>query len=214
MDQIALSELSKIPYVDVPNLDGRAIASLSFYADGDWHVWVKTEVGLFRVQAWPSEGFYFAAEPQSDRDGHLHFLDFIAQQGNSRGVARPLKGIMDDFFNLGACLKKFDILQEYAEGGRRNVSRLVVTELEYLFSLCRSVFDLLQEIIAAQWNSVQLLDATTKKRELPKSFGDMVLAANKLRPVDEISSKFRIPQSLAEFYSRAGAFFLTANVPR
>lgn len=208
MDQIALSELSKIPYLDVPNLDGRAIASLSFYADGDWHLWLKTEAGLLRVKAWPGEGFYFAAEPQSDRDGYLHFLDFIVQHGNSRGVARPLEGIMDDFFNLGACLKKFDILVDYAEGEQRGTSRLVLTELEYLFSLCRSVFDLLQEVIAAQWNSVQLLDAATKKRELPKSFGDMVLTANQLRPIKEIASKFRIPQSLAEFYGRAGSFFL------
>jgi hypothetical protein len=156
MDQIALTELAKIPYLDVPNFDGRAIASLSFYADGDWHLWLRTEAGLLRVKAWPGEGFYFATEPQSDRDGYLHFLDFIAQHGNSRGVARPLEGLMDDFFNLGACLKKFDILVDYAEGDRRGASRLVLTELEYLFSLCRSVFDLLQEVIAAQWDSQEL----------------------------------------------------------
>ncbi|MFY3147954.1 hypothetical protein ACOTF6_06725 [Achromobacter xylosoxidans] len=208
MDQIEFSELAKIPYLDLPNLDGRSIASLSFYADGDWHLWVKTEAGLLRMKAWPSEGFYFAVEPQSARDGYLQFLDFIAQHGNSRGVARPLKGIMDDFFNLGACLKKFDILLDYAEGGQRSASRLVLTELEYLFSLCRSVFDLLQEVIAAQWNSVQLYDAAAKKRELPKSFSDMVLTSNRLRSVEEIASRFRIPQSLAEFYGRSGAFFL------
>ncbi|WP_186233621.1 hypothetical protein [Burkholderia gladioli] len=208
MDQIPLSELAKIPYLDVPNLAERAIASLNFFADGDWHLWLKTEAGLLRIKAWPGEGFYFAAEPQSGRDGYLRFLDFIAQRGNLRGVARPLEGIMDDVFNLGACLKKFDILLDYAEGGRSGASRLVLTELEYLFSLCRSVFDLLQEVIAAQWDSVQLLDAETKKRKLPQSFGDMVLTANQLRPVEEIASKFRIPQSLAEFYGRAGAFFL------
>lgn len=106
MPQIQLSELAKIPQIDHPNLGGRGLASLTFFVDGEWHLWVPTDAGLIRMKGWPAEGFYFAAQPESEKDGYLHFLDFIAQIGNSQGVSRPMQGLMEDFFNLSGCLKK------------------------------------------------------------------------------------------------------------
>lgn len=71
---------------------------------------------------------------------------------------KPFQGLMQDFFNMGASVKKFNLLVENSMALGTSASRLAITELEYLFSLCRSVFDLLQEVIAAQWQSVRLFD--------------------------------------------------------
>ena len=61
MPQIPLSELAKIPQIDYQNLRGRGLASLTFFVDGEWHLWVPTDAGLIRMKGWPAEGFYFAA---------------------------------------------------------------------------------------------------------------------------------------------------------
>jgi hypothetical protein len=46
------------------------------------------------------------------------------------------------------------------------VSRMVATEFEYMHGVCRSIFDLWQEVLVALWKNIKLLDATTKKKEL------------------------------------------------
>lgn len=207
MPHIQLSELAKIPQIDHPNLEGRGLASLTFFVDGEWHLWVPTDAGLIRMKGWPAEGFYFAVQPESEKDGYLHFLDFIAQIGNSQGVSRPMQGLMEDFFNLSGCMKKFDLLFEYSKKDRSGVSRLVITELEYLFTVCKSIFDLLQEVVAAQWQNIKLLDGTKRKRQLPETFAAVALEANRLRTEDELVARFLIPKELAAFYVRSGAFF-------
>jgi hypothetical protein len=207
MAQVAISELRKVPHLDHENLRGRNLASLTFYVKGEWHFWIPTDAGLIRMKGWPAEGFYFAKEPESETDGYLHFLDFIAQLGNWPKVSRPLRGLMEDFFNLSASLKKFDILFEYSAKDRSGVARLVVTELEYLFSLCRSIFDLLQEVIAAQWEIVRLLDPTLKKRQLPLTFSAIILDSERIRTPEELVKRFLIPSQLADFYARTGPYF-------
>jgi hypothetical protein len=214
MVQIKRPELVKIPQIDYDNLGQRGLASLTFHVDGEWHLWVPTDAGLIRMKGWPAEGFYFAVKPESENDGYLHFLDFIAQIGNSPGVSRPMQGLMEDFFNLSACLKKFDILFEHSQKERSGVARLVTTELEYLFALCKSIFDLLQEVIAAQWQNIELLDVTRRKKQLPKTFAAIVLKANQLRTEDKLVIDFAIPKELAAFYLRNATFFHTLRTFR
>jgi hypothetical protein len=56
---------------------------------------------------------------------------------------------------------------------------MVTTEVEYFFSVCRSVFHLLQEIIARLWANIKLNDASIKKKSLKFSFNDMVTFEDK-----------------------------------
>jgi hypothetical protein len=207
MSTVEISELSKIPFIDVENLHGRTIATLSFFAEGDWHLWVPTNNGIIKIKGWPSEGCYFGKEEEKETDAYLEFLNFIAQRCSWPSVIRPFRGLQQDFFNLCACVKKFDILFDQSEKLKTATGRLVATELEYLFSLCRSVFDLLQEIISAQWQTVHLVDQTIKKKQLPKVFSDIVLNSGTLRTEAELINRFHIPQPLAAFYVRSGPFF-------
>lgn len=207
MATVDITELSKIPFIDIENLNGRTIATLSFFSDDDWHLWVPTEQGLIKIKAWPAEGCYFGKKVEKPTDAYLEFLNFIAQRCSWPPVIRPFMSLQQDYFNLCATVKKFDILFEQSVNLKTATARLVATELEYLFSLCRSVFDLLQEIISSQWQTVHLVDETIKKKQLPKTFSDITLNSGALRTEAELIQRFNIPQPLAAFYVRSGPFF-------
>lgn len=207
MASIPIIEIAKIPYVDIDNLHGRTLSTLSFHADGEWKMWIPAEGKLIPIKGWPAEGFYFSDKPEQESDAYFEFLNLIAQHACWPSVVPCLNGIRDDLFNITASMRKFQVLFEASSSYKTEASRFVVTELEYLFALCRSVFDLLQELISKQWDTVHLLDQSIKKKALPKTFSKVLLHDNKLRTPEEISSKFVIPSELASYYGRQGEFF-------
>jgi len=207
MTSVNIAELSKVPFINIENLHGRTIATLSFFADGEWHIWFPTERGLIKIKGCPTEGCYFSKEVEKPTDVYLEFLNFIAQRCAWPPVIRPFLGLQQDYFNLCATVRKFNILVEHSASLKTATARLVATELEYLFSLSRSIFDLLQEIISAQWQTVRLVDETIKKKQLPKTFSDVVINSGVLRTESELIQRFHMPQPLAAFYVRSGPFF-------
>lgn len=204
---LPISEIAKIPFVDAANLYGRTISTLSFHDGNEWRLWLPAENQLIETNGQPCEGFYFAKESEHQHDVYFEFLNFTAQRACWPSVLPCLKGIRDDLFNVAASLKKFEVLYEASKQYKTSTSRFVVTELEYLFSLCRSVFDLLQEMIALQWESVELLDKDLRKKSLPRTFSKVVLHGNALRTEEEISRKFDLPIELSQYYSKHGEFF-------
>lgn len=207
MTTVPIHELDKIPYVDSTHISDRTLSTLHFYDEGEWHLWFVVADKLEKLQGWPAEGFYFSKSPVNDSDVYLEFLNFIAQRACWPEVIPVFLGIRDDLFNMMASLKKFHILYEASFQYQTESSRFVVTELEYLFSLCRSVFDLLQELISKQWDTVRLTDQKTKKKKLPKTFSKVLLSDNRLRSAQEIYEMFSVPSELANYYVRHGSFF-------
>jgi hypothetical protein len=57
---------------------------------------------------------------------------------------------------------------------------MAATEVEYILSVCRSVFDLLQELLAKLRSTITLVDPTKRKKALKKTFSDMTLHANEI----------------------------------
>lgn len=209
---VSIDELRKVPFIDVANLHGRVISTLSFYVDDEWQLWITVAGGqLINIKGEPGEGFYFSKDRARSDDLFLGFLDFIAQQACWAEALKALEGIKNDFFNICASLAKLDILFEYSKSSARNssCSRLVLTELEYLFGLCRSIYDLLQEIISTQWARVKLLDGAPKKTQLPSTFSRVVLDGERIRSAEELTAKYHIPKDIADFYVRSAPFFLT-----
>lgn len=158
----------------------------------------------------PIEGHYFAKERVSDADGYLFFSDYMLKHAYYPEVVYYIHAILDDLLNLGASIEKLDLfftdwLKEHSKVSERFVS----TELEYIFNACRSIFDLLQQIVLKLWDRVQLIDEeeNTKKKRLPSSFSKMVLTASTLLSQEEIQKKHAIPSRVAEFYFQQGPFF-------
>lgn len=209
MANIDLSKLSIIPYLDISNLHGRFISTLIFYEDGAWRTWISAGDQLVEIRAWPAESFYFAVEPESPTDICFHFLDFIAQRASFPRLQKPILGLRDDVFNLSASLAKISHLNASKDTVGPGVSRMVVTEVEYLFSVCRSVFDLLQEIASGLWETINLHDASLNKKPLKDTFSKMVLFQGRSSTENELIERFGLPAPLADYYVRNTNFFMT-----
>lgn len=209
MDHIDISKLSTIPYLDLSNLHGRFISTLMFYDGGVWRMWISVGDQLVEIKAWPAESFYFSVEPESPFDICFHFLDFIAQRASFSELQKPILGLRDDVFNLSASLAKISHLHTTRDIVGAGVSRMVVTEVEYLFSVCRSIFDLLQEIASALWETISLHDSSVKKKSLKKTFSKMVLFQGRSSTEQELAERFGLPQPLAAYYVRNAEFFMT-----
>ncbi len=161
---------------------------------------------LVKIRAWPAESFYFSTSPESENDLCSEFLNFIAQVANLQSVQRPFSAIQDDIFNLSASLAKLPILHSSTQSP--GTTRLAATEVEYILFICRSVFDLLQEVIKRLWDTVHLTDPAIKKKELKKSFADMILHAKVPRTAEQMADRFNLPMPLAECYERHTPMFL------
>ena len=136
--------LSDIPYLSKENHSGRFLASPAFF-DGGWRMWMQTESAdrFVEVHAWPAEALYFAVTPEKQND-ICSELDFVAQRANRLEVARTFSAIQEDICNIAAALAKFTSIHSENTSGS---ARLAATQVEYILTVCRSIFDLLQEII-------------------------------------------------------------------
>lgn len=205
--KIDISELSKIPFIDAGSIGGRVLTTLTFYEEGEWHIWLPLQSELIKMKGEPKEADYFARSPEKDTDVYIEFLNFMTQRSCWADVMRAIDGIRNDIHNLGASLGKFELFYHASRNRRIEVTRFVSTELEYIFSVCRSLFDLLQEVIATLWQRIKLKDETIKKKQLPKSFRRMVIKDENLVPAEVIEERWRVPMAMAAFYHRNAPFF-------
>jgi hypothetical protein len=206
--KIALSELDKIPFVDAENLGSRVLTSLTFFREGEWQMWIPSPTGLLPIAGQPSEADYFGQEPEGSTDIYLDFLNFMTQRACWPETVRFVSAIRRDIHNLGASLAKLDLFHRSSTDNHVEVARFVSTEVEYIFVVCRGVFDLLQELIARFWQTrVEFPNMATKKKQLKKSFAGMVMKKGRLSALEEIEERFQVPRGLASFYYRNGPFF-------
>jgi hypothetical protein len=201
------AQFTKIPFLNHMELPGRALFSTIFF-DGKWHAWIEAGDQLLPTQMWPAEAMYFGTLPEQETDICLHFLDMMGQRLNYLPVRRMFFGLHDDVFNLSASLAKIRLIHRTREDHKHGVSRMVATEVEYLHGVCRSIFDLWQDVVVVLWDSIQLIDPNAKKKQLKQRYRQMVFSDNKLRTVEELVQRFPgLPAPLAECYVRSGAFF-------
>lgn len=207
MAQIDVGQFAQIPFVNPAELSGRALFSTLFF-DGKWHAWIDAGGSLFPTEMQPAESIYFGTRPEQEADVYLHFLDIIGQRLSHLSVAPLFFGLQDDLLNLSASLAKIRFLHRTRKDYKHGASRMIATEVEYLHGVCRSIFDLWQEVVVKFWDSITLVDKSVKKRQLRKSYREMVFSDNKLRTVDELVTRFPgLPRQLAQCYVQSGAFF-------
>jgi hypothetical protein len=196
-----------LPYLKLEALAGRPIPIHTFHDGNRWHLWVLMENGLLQPLRVHDcvETIYLAPGSVRISDAYFPFIDFIYKHADLSQTHSFVSALTSDVFNLGASLRKLDLMRalENFEGK----SRMVATELEYLLILCRSMFDLLQEIVSRIWDTIQLSDTSIRKKKLPEKFRKVVLYNNSIRSSQDIQESFGIPPSLAEWYSECAPFF-------
>jgi len=215
MSAIAFEELKKLPYVDVSALDDRTVKLMPLWDGRDWHMWFDTTVGLIEGKIVDTaESDYVAKSAAKPSDLFIPFVHMMWQQASWGEICPLIVAISEDFHNMGSSVAKLKHFHEFRKQiGNRGAHRFALTELEYLVTLCRTTFDLLQEMIASIWKTrVQLLNeaAETFRRahSLPRTFSRMVLhEKERPRSAAEIAAEFGLPAPLAEQYGRIAPFF-------
>jgi hypothetical protein len=215
MGSIRLEELRKVTYLDVDHLQGRTVKLMPLWDGTHWHMWVDTPVGIIEGKMLDTtEGDYVGRGAARQSDLFIPFIHLMWQRASWTDICPLILAISDDFHNMGTSVAKlrhfFDFRSTIPAGGANGFA---VTELEYLVTLTRTVFDLLQEMISIIWKErVRLSDESAEDyrrgHPLPKTFSRMVLN-DKERPktVDEIENQYGLPRPLAEQYANIGPFF-------
>ncbi|RPJ56684.1 MAG: hypothetical protein EHM12_10030, partial [Dehalococcoidia bacterium] len=208
-------ELKKIFYIEDIN-QNRVFPMLPAYDDdAKFHYWIEKNGIITELLAEPILGDYFSKIKQSENDYYFEFLDFFYQKLLIPDLEHIINSISNDIHNLSASLDQIDLfyklslLDEYKKDYQKFVllKRYIITEIEYIFISCRSMYDLLQKIIRATWKRIKFIDTTSKKRELPTSFRECVISNEKLLSKDEITKKYLLSDKLSEYYVSEGQVF-------
>lgn len=177
-------------------------------AEGKWHVWIERgddfqEVKIIK----PVESDYFGQKVDSENDVYFEFMNFMYQRATREDVYPALEAITSDMHNLAACFHKIELFHTLKYEKGIDVNRFIVTEIEYVFSVCRSLFDLFQLVAKKYWGGIKLFDPKIKKRDLKDSFAEMVLKGKEVRTAEELQYRFGLPVVLANFYVQEANFF-------
>lgn len=213
---ITLEDLKAVVYLKPEHLgDGRIVNLMPLWDGENWRVWLDTGAGLAEGKmTGVVEGDYVARSAATQSDLFIPFVHTMWQRASWPEIYPLIRAISDDFHNMGTSAAKlrhfFDSRKSLPPGG---ASRFASTELEYLVTLCRAVFDLMQEMLSEIWLvRVRLTEERAEERRrssrLPDTFSKVVLREKReLRNALEIEEKFGVPRVLAEQYAKIGAFF-------
>lgn len=205
---VGLEEIRKhLPHIDADNLQGRLVPLHSVYTEGEWRLWVPDQKGsVIRLKGEPVEACYFSDSLSRDDDIRLRPIEFLQQRAGWPDTACFANALLADFRNLAASLAKLRLLHSQ-RASVTGVSRMAATEVEYIFIVCRSAFDLFQKAISRVWWRVRLFDESLKQRRLPDSFRKMVMSADVCMSIDQIIAKHGVPEPIAKAYHNSAKFF-------
>jgi hypothetical protein len=176
---------------------------------GEWHVYIDLPGhGLIRAAVVDTiEMHYVAKETARADDVYVHFFHVMHQRAYWPDLARFVHGISNDIRNCGASLAKIDHFFQHREViDTSAISRFVETEVEYLFGLCRSMLDLLHDVVSRVWAAVEWRDGRVK-RKLSERLSRVMLDGDRPRTAEEIDAKYSVGPALAQFYAGHAPFF-------
>lgn len=160
---------------------------------------------------------YVAKSAARDNDLLIWFAETMWQRASFPDIAHAIQSICDDFHLLAisaAKLEHFFLARDQI--GDELLRSFVRTELEYLITVARSVFDLLQEVVAGLWNRHTRLidpenDKVRKRNRLHDTrFTKAVFKAQKIpKTAAELVEKYALPPALAEQYEKLAPFYET-----
>jgi hypothetical protein len=202
-----LDSIADLPHVTCADVRGRVFHLHGFYDDEQgWYAWIPRSDGkIMPIVAVPVEAMYYSKSPEDENDLYCRFLDFVYQIASWQKPSILARGIQSDLNNLGASLEKLELIHQSRSPKSRS-ARMAATELEYMFMVCRSMLDLLQETISCLWVSIEFADKTFAKKKLSRSFAKMALSDGKRMASSEIADRYGLPANFADTYADSGEF--------
>jgi hypothetical protein len=210
-------KLDEVPYLTCVPRDGRALLFQPWY-DIDtrsWHMYAEIDPDSYiRMQLHGmSSGTYYAQGPAYPKDLDFNLGTLIAQHLSFPPVASAFYALIHDIQLLAASLEKLELIRATVTNHTLG-SFLVETELEYLFVLLRSMYDLLQKVAKRVGKFLCNSDGTPPIAELPDSFASVVLDGERARTEAELNAKYRLPHMLASFYVQQTPLFVSIRAIR
>lgn len=212
MTSVSIDGLAKVPYISNVPRDGRTVRLQPFW-DRDAGEWVPLHpVGgsLMRLRAEPVSGLYWGQEPENTTaDLYIPLCNLIHQHVSWPSVAGSIRGLEEDFHNLGAVLNNYQLISNAAISSQPAATHMIATELEYLLSIVRSMYDGLQSVCRNLAMLIKRPNALERRliADLPGSFAGIALSGKTVRSEDEMISRFQLPSALARFYHEEGPVF-------
>jgi hypothetical protein len=218
---VQINELRKITYLDVETLGERTVLLMALWDGTDWHKWIDIgeELQEFKIIDLVHAN-YVGKKASSPDDLWIPFIDFLWQQASWPEILRLINALCDDCHLLATSSEKLRHFFNSREMIPQNaISSFVKSELEYLIILCRTMFDLLHEIIATlMYSRMKMLDPALelrrKQAKLPNSYAKMVLNGDTIKKSEELVEKYVISPKLAEEYIKHAPFFLSLRTAR
>lgn len=198
---------------------GRAVPQALFYdpdfyreglpdyvKEQDWHLFHPGPDGSLTIlnDAQAYKATYFGVESASDEDIQMPFFNLYYQHASFPNIIEYFGSIQEDIHNLAACISKIGVYQYLGQETNTDINHYILTELEYIISTCRSIYDTLHEIAKESWKNIQMFDGG--QNQLPNKLSSMVL--DHYDPVDseELIEKYGIHEEFAEYYEDLAEF--------
>lgn len=203
---VGRDQISKLPYLTYAPADGRVVPVRTYYdhVHKRWLMWVVRDGKLQELPVSDlCHGVYIADEPVSpDRDHHLPFAETVMKHFCTPEIADRMNQASQDLINCLGYVEKYFILLHYVKAyGYTNGTALLQVELEGMFGLHRSYYDLLQRIVNAM-----LKRHSRHAVSLPDSF-----RRTAEKEPEVLQKKYHLPASLIQFYQDKKPLFFTCR---
>lgn len=221
MVSISLTELEKVTYLKADTLNGRIVNLLPFWDEKEWHIWTPSEKGLLHIKPLDAaKSAYISKAPAKQGDLYIPFVDLMWQRASYPNITHLISGICADFYNISISLEKLrHIFDTRNLIKSNNAGGFAATEIEYILTITRSIFDSLYEILHCFWNEhTRLVDIDAERnrrsKKWPKKLSKFLLNDGKPRSANELRQHFGIPMQLAQEFANYGPFFASLRYAR
>lgn len=211
-------ELNKLSHLR-DDIGNRAVPILSIYDSDydtsglpdwtdneDWLIFHIHDGEVVPIKGETVVGSYFGTERADEDDLEIPFLNFYYQHASWPDVMGILPQIVADIRLLSVSLMKIASFQYYSQRSSLGYEPFVRSELEYIFGVCRSLYDHVQFIIAKTWEHIEPTGGDWN--ELSTSFSSVALHGEEPIDTDQLVEKYNIPIPLAVFYEEEAEIFM------
>ena len=199
-------ELSKLPYLTHVPDDGRMIPLQTYYdhSENCWRTWIVANKKLQEIRVINlCDGTYVSEKPVSpNKDYRIPFAEIVMKHFCTPEIFERTNQATQDLINcLGYIEKYFILLNHNNKYKDADASVLIQIELEGIFGVHRSFYDLLQRIVNEMHQRY-----SKQKISIPDSFRRVVE-----KEPDELAKKYHFPDPLIQFYQEKKALFLACR---
>ncbi len=197
---VETEELRKVPYITHIPLDGRSVALLPFLDrnDNSWKQFVPQGTKLTWIFAKPVESSYFSETINDpERDMYLKVADIITRRFSYQSTMDIRFQITTKVIFSAVMLEKYFLsLIRYRNIKDPLIADLVMTDLEYLFTNARAIYDLIQRLFSDLWQ---------RETGIPMK-NSFAKVCQKSR--EDLASKYKLPETMIEYYLLSKDFMI------